>query len=1180
MPFAAMTSITLRLRMAFLIVAATTLCAGLVAIWVFRSVDQTYSNISKESYPATRTIAELEKNALEVALWLHQLSSASDEASRADAFRHLGPLLQQAPTHLSQLETFYSTKNQALAEQYSQISKQFVETNQIIQDLIEIDQKNRLIVQQVEAMNAGFEKSIDPLLHKAKEDLLLSAAKTSAQAGQKWAKLNEAEKSLRIGATAVRADISRLQMLIVNEGAEGFRKKGPEIIDRLEKAILQTEPEFRAEGAKLIKILRSPMANVSRDSSEAMTNFFRNTSRLNQRAMDQLNHTGDLITQEATSSVVNLVNNQVQTLTASEQIKSGYFRLMSTLRKMIWSQNEEVLKAESHRFQTTYNEVLAATQRIVNPQFRQAQLDSRTALENLQHQHQLILAQTSRKIILKALLERLEAENKSVTNELLKTTHSLSTSVSGSLSGQVRVLDKEIKHSVRFMMIATFLSILVALLVGWLYVSRYLGNRLERLAQAMRSLSQGQLADDLVVQGSDEISDIEQGVVQFRALLIQQQEQTEALRLARDEAQAAVKMKSEFLANMSHEIRTPLTAILGYTNLVAKNDLTSVQRQYIGRAQISAQMLLGVVNDVLDFSKIEANKLEIENSPFDVMQLFGQLAGTVAIQAQEKGLRLSFEIAPEVPNYLQGDALRLGQVLLNLLNNAIKFTTQGDVSLFVRCVRQDAQNIALSFAVQDSGIGISDEAQARLFNLFSQADSSTTRRFGGTGLGLAISQQLIHLMGGHIRVHSELGLGSEFSFELQFVKTAQQVEPLSCFEARRAIIADSNPDHALHLSQHLHALGWQTVVLNNAAQLQSYLASDQAIDLLFLEVKLCQQPGQGICEQMQKLSTQGIPLILLCYGLDDVNQAQNSNLKDCPVIIKPLVPSHIRSVIAQALDLDQANATADQPSSEQEVLQGLRVLLVEDTDILLDLGQTVLSNMGADVTAVSSGNAAIAAVMSTTFDVILMDVQMPDMDGRDTTRAIRALPGCDQLPILALTAHAMEGERELCLAAGMNDHLSKPIDAQTLKHVLQAYLPQGRGVMLSHVEPAVSAQASFASDGVDFLSALQRMGSMKMLSKMLPRFVERFADSAAQLQRLIAEGQFAEAERLAHTLKGVAGQVEAGKVMQLAAIIEQRLHHGQGDLAEQLDELASALTQACTQITQWLAVNVATESVV
>ncbi|QLI82377.1 response regulator [Chitinibacter fontanus] len=1175
MPFVAMKSITLRLRIAFLIVAATTLCAGLGALWVFRSVDQTYTNISHESYPATRAIAGLEKNALEVALALHLLSGADDEMSREDAFRQLNILLKQAPTHLSLLESLHSTENQALAAQYAQITKQAAETNQIVHDLIAIDKENRQIVQQVEQMRLGFEKKIDPLLHNAKEDLLLAAGKTSAQAGMQWARMNENEKAMRLGMNEIRAETFRLITLIATEGEEGFRRKGGENIDRLEKAIAQTEPEFRAEGMKMIKVLRSPMNNVGREASTAMMAFYRDTSRLTRKYQDEVNRSGDLITQDTTNAVVNLVNTQVQTLTASEQLKSSYYQLASSLRKMVWSANEAALKTDSDSFQRIYQNALVITQQINNPLFKKAQADSRAALVDLEQQHKQIIELTKRRIMLLQLLDRLAKENHNVTRALLDTTHALNSSVSGDLSGQVNTLDADIKQSTHLMMIATSVAILIALLVGWVYVSRSLGNRLERLASSMRSLSQGQLGEDLQVQGHDEVSDIELGVLQFRALLMQQREQTEALRLARDEAQAAVKMKSEFLANMSHEIRTPLTAILGYTNLVADHELNGIQRQYIGRAQNAAQMLLGVVNDVLDFSKIEANKLQIESSPFDLMQLFSQLAGTVAIQAQAKGLRLSFEITPEVPTWVVGDALRLGQVLLNLLNNAIKFTEQGDVNLHVRCVREDEQNIGLLFVVEDSGIGISQEAQSRLFSLFSQADSSTTRRFGGSGLGLAISQQLIQLMGGQIRVQSEVGFGSEFSFELSFLKYAQAEYRIDCVVPRRAVIADSSPDHALHLSQHLQFMGFDCVLLNNSAQLAAYLQSGHQIDLLLLEVKLCHGSEAQLCEQMQQLYATGLPMILLCYGLDDVEITQNSSLRDCPLLIKPLVPSLIRSVVSQTLKLDlPADLARNQALAEREALQGLRILLVEDTDLLLELGLTMLSNMGAQVTPVSSGNAAIAAVMSSHFDVVLMDVQMPEMDGRDTTRAIRALPGFDALPIIALTAHAMEGERELCLQAGMNDHLSKPIDAQKLKQVLQNYLPTGPQAVRSPQAVASEPERGLLPGaGIDFLTALQRMGSMKMLKKMLPRFIERFADSAQQLRVLIGNGQLADAERLAHTLKGVAGQVEALAVMHVAAQLERALHQGQTDLTPQISELERLLAEACSQITHWLELN-------
>lgn len=1175
MPFAAMKSITLRLRIAFLVVAATTFCAGLTAIWVFRSVDQTYSTISGQSYPATRAISNLEKNALEVALALHLLSGATNEEARQAAYARLNQLFEQAPDSLSRLQAVDADASQKLAQQYAVIKKQSAETNQIVADLMLIDQENRQNVLKVEAMRSEFEQRINPLLLNAKQDLLLQAGKTSDAATLQWAQLTDIERYSRYNSTEVRIELFRLTTLILQEGSQGFRLKGAEIIDQLEQAVLQGSGESREEGLKLVKALRAPMRDVGREVAAAMLAFYRDTTQLNRKQIDEMNRAGKVLTQETASAVVKLVNTQVQTLTASEQLKSNYLQLVSILRKLVWANTTAALKNDSAAFAAVYRNALAATVQINNPLFTEAQQKSQAALLDIERQHQQIVERTQRRIRLAQLLEQIADDNQAVTTNLLNTTHHLGASISGDLSGQVQTLDGDIKQSTNMLMIATLVAMLIALLVGWLYVSRHLGNRLERLAGAMRSLSEGALGDEVIVHGRDEISDIEKGVAQFRSLLVQQREQTDALCLARDEAQAAAKMKSEFLANMSHEIRTPLTAILGYTNLIAANELSALQRQHIARVQTSAQMLLGVVNDVLDFSKMEANKLELEQSPFDLMQLLSQLAGTVAIQAQQKGLRLSFEIAPDVPTWLEGDALRLGQVLLNLLNNAIKFTEHGDVSLSLNTVQQTAQTISLRFAVLDSGIGISPAAQQRLFNLFSQADSSTTRRFGGSGLGLAISQQLIQLMGGEIGVRSEEGAGSEFSFELTLTKHLQIPAPICCLEPRRAVIADSNPDHAAHLALHLQALGCDCVVLNNQAQLLQYLQSGHQVDVLLAEVKLTIAADGAVCDPIAQVQQAGLPLILLCYGLDDVACTQQSVLSGCPLLIKPLVPSHIRALIAQVFDLcdpvetARANALAD-----RHALQGLNVLLVEDTEILLDLGVTILSNMGAQVTAVSSGNAAIAAVMMQSFDVILMDVQMPDLDGRDTTRAIRALPGCEQLPILALTAHAMESERLLCLQAGMTEHLSKPIDALQLKQTLQRYLPQANGTVpdIKHPQPPSSlAEPVVPCAGVDFLTALQRMGSMSMLKKMLPRFLERFGQTVPQLESLLAQGQLADAERLAHTLKGVAGQIEAAEVVHWAAQIELQLHQGNTDLAAQLQALQQSLALACAQIEQWLA---------
>ncbi|WP_273430914.1 ATP-binding protein [Chitinibacter tainanensis] len=1178
MPIALLKSLTLRLRIAFIVVAATTLIAGLAAFWVFRSVDQTYSNISRESYPATRAVAGLETNSLELALALHQLSSATNDAERREAFRTLQQLQGGAPLYLDAIRALKLTESgpadiSRLQKHYQLLAKQAVETNQIVTDLIEIEKQNAAVLAQVDEQRQQFEQKIEPLLHKAQEEMLLATGRASVAAGQQWAKLTEQDQNERLATNLIRADIFRLASLIAVEGEEGYRRKGPEILERLEKQFQLTDPEFRDEGLKMLKILRGPMRSVSREALGAMMDFYRNASKFNQREMAEHNRQGDLITQSATASVVNLVNTQVQTLTASEQLKSDYLELSNTLRRTIAAKSQQELAQGRKDFAQLYQHAQAAGQKIVLPQIRSGLGPSLNAVVMLNEQSRKVFELAQRRLTLESLLEKIARENTQITQDFLQTTQQLGQAISGALSGKVVSLDRDIRSSSWWLLGAAGLAVVVALVMGWFYISNNINRRLERLAQSMRQLSEGELAEPIIVQGDDEISDIERGVMQFRALLQQQNSQQQALIEARDEAQAAAKIKSEFLANMSHEIRTPLSAILGYTQLVSETPLSSLQQQYLTRAQSSAQMLLGVVNDVLDFSKIEAHKLEVEREPFDLMQLLSQLAGTVAIQAQDKDLRLNFEIDPRVPHQLVGDSLRLGQVLLNLLNNAVKFTERGDVTLSLMQTAAEAHEVELAFAVRDSGIGINPQARERLFQLFSQADSSTTRRFGGSGLGLAISQQLIQLMGGCIEVDSEPGLGSCFRFTLRMPRGPQTVS-LPQFGERHAVIADQNEDHAAHLALHLAALGISSTALNNPAQLAAYFEGGHPLDLLLIQPQFC-LTDQGPCPQIVAQVQGGLPLILLCYGADDMASSQLPAFGGAPLISKPYIPSQIVQAVAQQLARDERALALAVGADAGMALSGLRVLLVEDTDVLLDLGATVLRNLGAQVTPVGSGNAAIAALMSMPIDVVLMDVQMPEMDGRDTTRAIRALPGFAELPIIALTAHAMEGERELCLAAGMNEHLCKPIDAQKLQQALRPYCRGDRqGEAVAPAETALMATMAPLTDAdalLDFPAALQQMGSLKLLHKMLPRFVERFADCEAVLRGHLAAGQFADAQRYAHTLKGVAAQVAAGPIYALAGELELQLQAGVLPDEAALVRLGQLQAQAGDLIAQWLA---------
>jgi PAS domain S-box-containing protein len=510
--------------------------------------------------------------------------------------------------------------------------------------------------------------------------------------------------------------------------------------------------------------------------------------------------------------------------------------------------------------------------------------------------------------------------------------------------------------------------------------------------------------------------------------------QAEREREARQLAEAANRAKSEFLANMSHEIRTPMNAIIGMSRLALGSGLNARQYNHVNIVHRSARMLLRIINDVLDFSKIEAGKLQMETVDFDLDEVMGDLANMSALQARDKGLQLVFVQAPQLPTQLVGDSLRLGQVLLNLTNNAIKFTERGEVTVSVELVQQDAAGVQLQFGVRDTGLGISPEQQGRLFQSFSQADSSTSRRYGGSGLGLAICDHLVRLMGGSIGVESSPGKGSHFYFTARFGRRLEKTE-----------LPAARPAGALSR------------------------ARDQAADLA-----------------------------------------------------------------------------------------GVRILLVEDNAINRELAVELLAGAGIHVTVANEGREALDLLDRQQFDGVLMDCQMPVLDGYQTTRLLRQRPGLRDLPIIAMTASAMIGDRQEALAAGMNDHITKPIDLDEMIATLARWV--GRAPAGAPATPA-GADSLTSLPGIDVrIGRTSAGGSDRFYRRVLGMFAEEQGPFAARFRAARASNDALAARRMAHDLKSQAGAVGASDVQQAAAALEEAcVRHASEDT---IDELTGAVTRA------------------
>ena len=538
-----------------------------------------------------------------------------------------------------------------------------------------------------------------------------------------------------------------------------------------------------------------------------------------------------------------------------------------------------------------------------------------------------------------------------------------------------------------------------------------------------------------------------------RALGALEREQEEARR-ARDEAQKAARVKAEFLANMSHEIRTPMNAIIGLTHLALKTNLDPRQRDYLRKVESSGQHLLGIIDDILDFSKVEAGKLAVEEADFELDKVMANVANLVADKAAAKGLELIFDIAPEVPTWLRGDSLRLGQVLVNLANNAVKFTERGEVGIEVRVRERSAGGMLLHFAVHDTGIGLSTAQVAGLFQSFAQADASTTRKFGGTGLGLAISRKLALLMGGNIGVSSKPGKGSTFWFTAQVGEARAPARPavaLGTMNGRRALVVDDNDNAREVMCDMLVALGFEVREASSGEEAVEMVRQAAAVgkpfDILYLDWRMPVMDGVETARQIAGLGLASGPAVIMvtAYSREDVRrEAELVGVKD--VLVKPVTAALLQGATAGALAT--AHACDPSPGAAGEAaepvrptpLQGARVLLVEDNEINQIVAAAILAESEVVVDVAENGEVAVRMVQDSRYDLVLMDMQMPVMDGLAATRAIRRLPGFETLPIVAMTASAMEADRRRCMDAGMNGYVTKPIEPDELHEALATFM--------------------------------------------------------------------------------------------------------------------------------------------